>query len=67
MLTTNHIVEWRGFPTPALGRQWINGIVRRIYLTREEGADDDQQHFVQIETVKKVMLKKGLNCIMFKK
>ena len=35
IITTNHLVEWRGYPSPALGKPWINGISRRIILRKD--------------------------------
>lgn len=36
IITTNHVVYWRGFPSPALGVTWSNGITSRIMLSRNE-------------------------------
>lgn len=38
IITTNHLVYWRGYPTPSLGSFWINGISYRIRLEREMNA-----------------------------
>lgn len=36
IINTNHVVHWRGFPSPALGSTWSNGITSRIKLSRDE-------------------------------
>jgi hypothetical protein len=36
IITTNHTVEWRGYPTPSLGKRWIHGISRRIVLCKDQ-------------------------------
>lgn len=36
IISTNHVVNWRGYPSPALGSTWINGITSRIALNRDE-------------------------------
>ncbi|KAL3125663.1 hypothetical protein niasHT_002263 [Heterodera trifolii] len=35
VVTINHLVDWRGYPTPALGNAWIKGISHRIFLHRQ--------------------------------
>ncbi|KAF7629207.1 Rad51 domain-containing protein, partial [Meloidogyne graminicola] len=36
IIITNHLVNWLGISKPALGKIWIKGISKRIFLKREQ-------------------------------
>uniref|UniRef100_A0A914H9Z1 DNA recombination and repair protein Rad51-like C-terminal domain-containing protein n=1 Tax=Globodera rostochiensis TaxID=31243 RepID=A0A914H9Z1_GLORO len=42
VVTTNHLVDWRGYPAPALGNAWIKGIGQRIFLHRDSDGERAQ-------------------------
>lgn len=40
VITTNHVVDWRGYAAPALGNAWISAIGTRVFLEYLEKCPD---------------------------